>query len=63
MTRSFNQRPYRLYHHLDRLYASMRDAEIDSGLTIDQTIETNRLALDSLNFQIMHDVTRGGLSL
>jgi hydrogenase maturation factor len=59
MTRSFNQRPYRLRHHLDRLYASMRDAEIDSGLTI----ETNRLALDSLNFQIMHDATRGGLSL
>jgi len=41
----------------------MRDAEIDSGLTIDQTIETNRLVLDSLNFQIMHDATRGGLSL
>ena len=70
MTRSFNQKPYRLRQHLDRLYASMRYAEIDCGLTIDQmeeatnqTIETNLPALDGLDFQIMHDVTRGGLSL
>ena len=70
MTRSFNQKPYRLRQHLDRLYASMRYAEIDCRLTIDQmeeatnqTIETNLPALDGLDFQIMHDVTRGGLSL
>jgi len=69
MTRSFNQKPYRLRQHLDRLYASMRYAEIDCRLTIDQmeeatnqTIETNLPALDGLDFQIMHDVTRGGLS-
>ena len=35
-TRTFNQKPYRLREHLDRLYASMRYAEIDCGLTIDQ---------------------------
>ena len=70
MTRSFNQKPYRLRQHLDRLYKSMRYAEIDCGLTIDQmedathqTIEVNLPALDNLDFQIMHDVTRGGLSL
>ena len=70
MTRSFNQKPYRLRQHLNRLYKSMRYAEIDCGLTIDQmedathqTIEANLPALDNLDFQIMHDVTRGGLSL
>jgi len=70
MTRSFNQEPYRLRQHLDRLYGSMRYVEIDCGLTIDQmedvthqTIQANLPALDNLDFQIMHDVTRGGLSL
>ena len=70
MTRSFNQRPYRLREHLERLYASMRYAEIDCGLTLDemeaatrQTVERNLPALDGLDFQIMHDVTRGALPL
>ena len=70
MTRSFNQKPYRLREHLERLYESMRYAEIDCGLTIDQmeaatyeTIEKNLPALDGLDFQIMHDITRGGLGL
>ena len=69
MTRSFNQKPYRLRNHLDRLYASLRYAEIDCGLTIDEmeaatheTIERNLPALDGWDFQIMHDVTRGGLA-
>ena len=68
MTRSFNQKPYRLSQHLDRLYASMRYAEIDCRLTIDQmedateqTIQANLPALDGLDFYIMHDVTRGGV--
>jgi branched-chain amino acid aminotransferase len=68
MTRSFKQQPYRLREHLERLYASMRYAEIDCGLTIDQmeaatheTIERNLPALGSFDFQIMHDVTRGAL--
>ena len=70
VTRTFNQKPYRLREHLDRLYASMRYAEIDCGLTIDQmetatheTIERNLPALDGLDIQIMHDVTRGALPL
>ena len=69
-TRTFNQKPYRLREHLDRLYASMRYAEIDCGLSIDQmesatheTIERNMPALDGLDVQIMHDVTRGALPL
>ena len=70
VTRSFNQQPFRLREHLDRLYGSIRYAEIDCGLTIDEmeaatyeTIERNLPALDGLDFQIMHDVTRGGLPL
>ncbi len=70
MTRSFNQKPYRLREHLERLYASMRYAEIDCGLTIDEmeaatfeTIKRNLPVLDDLDFQIMHDVTRGGMPI
>ncbi len=69
MTRAFNQKPFRLREHLERLYGSLRYAEIDCGLTIDemeeatlQTIEKNLPALEGLDFQIMHDVTRGGMS-
>jgi branched-chain amino acid aminotransferase len=70
MTRSFKQQPYRLREHLERLYASMRYVEIDCGLTMDEmeaatyeTIEHNLPVLGGLDFQIMHDVTRGGLAL
>lgn len=70
MTRSFNQKPYRLRDHLERLYASLNYVEIDCGLTIDEmeavthkTIERNLPALDGLDFQIMHDVSRGGMGL
>ena len=70
MTRSFNQKPYRLRHHLERLYASLDYAEIDCGLTIDemeaathQTIERNLPALEGYDFQIMHNATRGALGL
>ena len=70
VTRTFNQTPFRLREHLERLYASMRYAEIDCGLTIDEmeaatheTIERNRPALDGFDIQIMHDVTRGGMSV
>lgn len=69
-TRTFNQKPFRLREHLDRLYASMRYAEIDCGLTIEQmgaatyeTIERNLPVLAGLDVQIMHDVTRGALPL
>ena len=70
MTRSFKQKPYRLREHIERLYASIRYVEIDCGLTIDEmeaatqeTIERNLPALDGLDCQIMHDVTRGGMAL
>ena len=48
MTRSFKQKPYRLRNHMDRLYASMKYARIDCGLSIEEmesateeTIERN----------------------
>ena len=70
MTRTFHQKPYRLRHHLERLYNSLRYTEIDCGMDIDameaatmQTIETNIEALEGYDFQIMHNVTRGGLGL
>ena len=70
MTRSFNQKPFRLREHLERLYASLVYTEIDCGMTIDQmeratllTIEKNVPSLDGLDFQIMHDVSRGGLPI
>ena len=70
MTRSFKQKPYRLRNHLERLYASMKYARIDCGLSIEQmesateeTIERNLPALEGLDYQIMHNVTRGALPL
>ena len=70
MTRTFRQKPYRLREHLERLYRSMKYAQIDCGLDIDQmeaatheTIERNLPAVGALDFQIMHDVTRGALPL
>ena len=70
MTRTFNQKPFRLRHHLERLYASIKYAEIELQMTIDEmekatyaTIEQNREALGDYDFQIMHDVTRGVLGM
>ncbi len=70
MTRSFKQKPYRLRNHMDRLYASMKYARIDCGLNIEEmesateeTIERNLPALEGLDYQIMHNVTRGALPL
>ena len=70
MTRSFKQKPYRLRNHLDRLYASMKYAEIECGLSIEEmeaatgeTIERNLPSLEGLDYQIMHNVTRGALPL
>lgn len=70
MTRTFNQMPFRLREHLERLYASMLYAQIDCGLTIDEmegvtyeTIDRNRPTLNGCDIQIMHDVTRGGMPL
>ena len=68
VTRSFAQAPFRLREHLERLYASMDYAEIDCGLSIDQmeeatrdTIKRNLPVLGGLDFQILHDVSRGAL--
>ena len=36
ITRTFNQKPFRLREHLDRLYASIAYAEIDCGLTLEE---------------------------
>ena len=69
-TRTFNQRPFRLGHHLERLYGSMRYAEIDCGLSLAEmeaatleTIRVNREALaDGFDFQMTHNVSPGPLS-
>ena len=70
MTRAFNQRPFRLEHHVDRLYGSLRYAGIDCGMdqaqmlaATHETIERNLPAVGDLDFQIMHNVTRGGMDL
>ena len=70
MTRTFQQKPFQLRQHLERLYASLAYARIDCGLTIDEmeaatheTIERNLPALEGFDIQIMHDVTRGALGL
>ncbi len=70
MTRSFQQKPYRLCEHLERLYGSMKYAGIDCGMAIAEmesatleTIERNLPELEGYDFQIMHDVTRGASPL
>lgn len=71
MTRTYNQRPYKLGEHLERLYRSLRLLEIDCGLSPG---EMERLTLETLeknlptespdmDWQIMHDVSRGPLAL
>lgn len=71
MTRTFGQSPFRLRSHLERLYASLKLLEIDCGMTIEEleqltleTFERNRpTEADDVDWQIMHDVSRGPLSL
>lgn len=71
MTRTFNHKPFRLREHLERLYGSLRLLEIDCGLTIDemeqatlQTLEKNiPTEAADVDWQIMHDVSRGPLPL
>ena len=71
MTRTFKQKPFRLREHLERLYGSLRLLEIDCGLTIDEmeqaTLETLKRNLPTepgdVDWQIMHDVSRGPLPL
>ena len=71
MTRTYNRRPFKLREHLDRLYGSLRLMEIDCGVTIDEmeriTLETlkNNLPTEpaDMDWQIMHDVSRGPLDV
>jgi len=71
ITRTYNRRPFRLHEHLDRLYGSLRLLEIDCGLTLDEmeriTLETLERNLPTepvdMDWQIMHDVSRGPLDL
>lgn len=71
MTRTYNQRPFKLRQHLERLYGSLRLLEIDCGLSL---VEMERLTLETLernlptepshmDWQIMHDVSRGPLEV
>lgn len=71
MTRSYNQEPFRLRHHLERLYAGIKILEIECGLDIDEmeaatleTIEVNRDRMpEGVDYQIMHNVSNGPLGL
>ena len=68
LARTFNGVPFRLREHLERLFASLAYARFECGLSIDQleeathaTIAKNEEALSGLDFQIMHELSRGGL--
>lgn len=69
MTRTFGQNPFRLRDHLERLYSSLRLLEIDCGLTIDAMEDITHDTLKrnipteaaDMDWQIMHDVSRGPL--
>jgi branched-chain amino acid aminotransferase len=71
MTRSYNMEPFRLRHHLERLYAGIKILEIDCGLGIDEmeaatmeTIEINKDRMpEGVDYQIMHNVSNGPLGL
>ena len=66
-TRTFNHIPFRLPHHLERLYASMRYAEIDCGLSLQEMecvtheiIDRNRpIYRRSDDIGISHHVSNG----
>ena len=69
MTRVYNHEPFRLRHHLERLYTGLKIIGIDVGMTIDEmematleTIEINSACFPrGIDFQIMHNVSRGPL--
>jgi len=71
MTRTFNHKPHRLRFHLERLYGALRLLEIDCGLTIDEMEQATLECLQrniptegpDMDWQIMHDVSRGPLAL
>ena len=71
VTRTFDHKPFRLYLHLERLFRSLRLLEIDCGLSLDrmeritvETLEKNvKTEKKDVDWQIMHDVSRGPLPL
>ncbi|MDA0660683.1 MAG: aminotransferase class IV [Planctomycetota bacterium] len=71
MTRSYAGKPFKLREHLDRLYGSLRLMEIDCGMSIDEMEQVTHETLDrnrgteppDMDWQIMHDVSRGPLSV
>ena len=71
MTRTYNGKTFKLREHLERLYGSLRLMEIDCGMTIDEMEELSEEILeknkpteaDDVDWQIMHDVSRGVLGL
>jgi branched-chain amino acid aminotransferase len=71
MTRTYNRQPFKLREHLDRLYGSLKLLEIDSGLSLDEMERLTRETLErnlptepaSMDWQIMHDVSRGPLDV
>ncbi len=66
-SRTFGMKPFRMEHHLKRLYASMNYAGIDSGMTIEEmdaatneTLERNAHLLDDGDdYGIWHNVSNG----
>lgn len=71
MTRTYRHKTFRLRDHIHRLYAALKLMEIDCGLSMDEmeevTEETVRrntpTEAGDVDWQIMHDVSRGPLPL
>lgn len=71
MTRTYGGKPFRLRQHLVRLYASLKMMKIDPGMTIDEmetrtleVLESNKPTEDAdVDWQIMHDVSRGTMGI
>ena len=71
MTRTFGGQPFQLREHLQRLFDSLRLLEIDCGLSMDEMESATRETLarnrptedDDVDWQIMHNVSRGPLPL
>lgn len=70
MTRTYGQQPFQLRAHLERAYDGLRYLGIDCGLTIDEmeeatlrTLAVNLPTLEGAEAQIMHNISRGPLSV
>ena len=71
MTRTYNHEPFCLREHLDRLYASLKMMRIDPGMNIDEMEQATRDVLAAniptetadVDWQIMHDVSRGTMGI